>query len=309
MQVKEKKTVIKPTLKLVVQNYAKHEVGKNAAALAYYLLFTIFPLIIFFSNLLGVLDINIDFTSVQIKRFMPRDVVILLESYLDYVSNTSSYKLLWFSLVFSVIFPMRVTGGIMDSVRKAYHLEKPKNTVKYRLSQLMYTVVFLFAIVVCLLLTVVGKNFMLLISSIASNDTIWFAEVFASIWQYVRFIPIALLVYAALGSLYAISIDERHKRDTMVPGIIAATVTWIIGSIVFSFYVENIASYSVIYGTLGAMIILLIWLYMVAFSIVIGIEFNAALEEVRGKEFQLRAELEKLDLKERAKKYQRILGE
>ena len=298
----KKKSVIKPTLCLVAKNFSNHEAGKNAAALAYYLLFTIFPLMIFFSNLFGLLDINISFSSEQINRFMPRDVVILLESYFDYVSNSSSYKLLWFSLVFSIWFPMRAASGIMDSVRVAYHLEKPENSVRYIMKQLLYTVVLLFAIVASLILTIIGKNFMIFIWSITPDETMWLAEVFASIWQYFRFVPIALLMLAALGSLYSLSLDEKQKRGAMIPGILVAMFVWMVASIAFSFYVENIASYSVIYGTLGAMIILLMWLYLTAFSIIIGVEFNAALQEVRGEEFQIRTEIEKLDLKERAKK-------
>lgn len=298
----KKKSVIKPTICLVAKNFSNHEVGKNAAALSYYLLFTIFPLMIFFSNLLGLLDINISFASEQINRFMPRDVVILLESYFDYVSNSSSYKLLWFSLVFSIWFPMRAASGIMDSVRVAYHLEKPENSVKYIIKQLLYTVVLLFAIVAGLILTIIGKNVMMFIWSITPDETMWLAELFSSIWQYFRFVPIGLLMFVALGSLYSLSLDEKQKRGAMIPGILVAMFVWMVASIVFSFYVENIASYSVIYGTLGAMIILLMWLYLTAFSIIIGIEFNAALQEVRGEAFQIRTEIEKLDLKERAKK-------
>ena len=67
--------VIKSTIQLVIKNFTKHDVGKNAAALAYYLLFTIFPLIIFFSNLLGILDINISISTEQVDRFMPMDVI------------------------------------------------------------------------------------------------------------------------------------------------------------------------------------------------------------------------------------------
>lgn len=302
MRNQKNKSVIKPTVCLVLRNFTEHEVGKNAAALAYYLLFTIFPLTIFFSNLLGLLDINISLTSEQFDKFMPRDVVILLESYFDYVSNSSSYKLLWFSLVFSIWFPMRAVSGIMDSVRVAYRLEKPENSVRYIIKQLLYTVVFLFVIVACLILTIIGKNFMLFIWSITPDETIWLAEIFASIWQYFRFVPIGFLMLAALGSLYALSLDEKHKQGAMIPGIIVAMLVWMIASIIFSFYVENIASYSVIYGTLGAMIILLMWLYLTALSIIMGVEFNAALQEVRGEEFQIRAEIEKLDLKERTKK-------
>ena len=294
--------VIKSTIQLVIKNFTKHDVGKNAAALAYYLLFTIFPLIIFFSNLLGILDINISISTEQVDRFMPMDVIVLLESYFEYVSNSSSYELLWFSLVFSIWFPMRATGGIMGMVRVAYHLDKPKSLWKYIRNQLLYTIVLLFVIVACIILTVIGKRFMLFIWSITPTESMWIAEIFASIWQYFRFVPIALLMFVALGSLYALSLDERQKRGAMIPGILVATTVWMIGSIVFSFYVENFASYSIIYGTLGAMIVLLIWLYLTSFSIIIGVEFNAALQEVRGEEFQIMAEIEKFNLKERAKK-------
>lgn len=298
----KKKSVIKPTLRLVAKNFSNHEVGKNAAALAYYLLFTIFPLMIFFSNLHGLLDINISFASDQINRFMPRDVVILLESYFDYISNSSSYQLLWFSLVFSIWFPMRAASGIMDSVRVAYHLEKPENSMKYIMKQLLYTVVLLFAIVASLILTIIGKNVMMFIWSITPDETMWIAELFASIWQYFRFVPIGFLMLVALGSLYSLSLDEKQKQGAMIPGILVAMFVWMVASIAFSFYVENIASYSIIYGTLGAMIILLMWLYLTAFSIIIGVEFNAALQEVRGEQFQIKAEIEKLDLKEHVKK-------
>ena len=283
IHLKGNKAVLKSTLCLMAKNFTEHEVGKNAAALAYYLLFTIFPLIIFFSNLLGLLGVNINISAEQIDRFMPRDVILLLETYFEYVSTTSSYKLLWFALVFSIWFPMRAAKGIMDSVRLAYHLEKPKNTVGYILRQLLYTVVLLFVVVLCLVLTIIGKNFILFIWSVTPDETMWIAEMFASIWQYLRFLSIGLLMLAALGSLYALSLDDRQERGSMVPGIIVAIVTWMIGSIVFSFYVEHLANYTLIYGTLGAIIVLLIWLYMTAISIIMGVEFNAALHEIGGK--------------------------
>ena len=302
MQTNKRKTIIKQTFSLLVSNYREHEVGKNAAALAYYLLFTIFPLMIFFSNLLGVINISVEFSAVRLDRFMPRDVVGLLESYFEYVSISSNYKLMWFSLIFSVWFPMRAANGVMDSARLAYHLGKPKNIKHYRIRQLVYTLVLLIVVVLCLALTLIGKNVMLLIWSVVPNEWSWMAELSAAIWQYFRFIPICLLMFSALGVLYTLALDKPHKRGAMLPGMVVSVIVWTIGSIVFSFYVENIGSYSVIYGALGAMIVLLIWLYMTSISIIIGIEFNAALETVRGKEFEIMAEIKIIDMETRIKK-------
>ena len=91
----------------------------------------------------------------------------------------------------------------------------------------------------------------------------------------------ALLMLAALGALYAFSMDKRPPIRQILPGIIAALISWMIVSIGFSFYVENFAHYSLIYGTMGAMIVLLMWLYITALVLILGAEFNAALIQRR----------------------------
>ena len=85
-----KRKIVKPVLRLLLTNFFEHDVGKNAAALAYYLLFALFPLLIFLSNVLGLL--NLDITSIMqvLQRILPNDIVGLVESYLEHVSHTSS---------------------------------------------------------------------------------------------------------------------------------------------------------------------------------------------------------------------------
>ena len=85
---------------------------------------------------------------------------------------------------------------------------------------------------------------------------------------------------AALGALYAASMDEHQPIKKLLPGIIAALVSWMIVSIGFSFYVENFANYSVIYGTLGTVIVLLMWLYITAIILIMGAELNAVLKKL-----------------------------
>lgn len=300
--MKNKNNVLFSTIRLVIKNYSKHEVGKNAAALSYYFLFMIFPLAIFFSNLLGLVDVNIGVTKGQLEAFLPHDIVNLLEAYLEHVSNNSSFKLLWFSLVFSIWFPMRAAKAIMDSVRDAYHLKQPEDKKKYLLRRLIFTVLLLVTVVLCLLLTVIGKNFLTFILSVAPDEFSLVIGVLPTIWQYLRFALIAVLLYAVLCGIYRLSLDDWKKRGSMLPGVMTALTVWMVASVVFSIYVEKWANYSLTYGALGAVVVLLLWLYIAALSIIIGIEFNAALEEVRGQEFQIREALEKLELKEKITK-------
>lgn len=110
----------------LVNRYFSHDVGRDSAALTYYLLFAIFPLLIFVSTLLGVLRLDIESTSAFLLEFIPADVVDVVRSYLAYVSENASRQLMWFSLVFSIWFPMRAASCLMHSVRKAMGRGRPK---------------------------------------------------------------------------------------------------------------------------------------------------------------------------------------
>lgn len=258
-------------------NFFKHDVGKNAAALAYYLLFALFPLLIFISNVLGLLKLDITSIIQVLQRILPSDIVRLVETYLEHISHTSSQTLLWFALIFSIWFPMRAAKGLMDDVRLAYHLEKPENPITYTIRQLAYTIVLLLVIGLTLLFSTLGKQVLGYINYLIPESAMHISVYFIEIWQYLRFIPVALLMYAALGTLYAASLDKRQSIKDILPGIAVAMTSWMIVSIGFSFYVENFANYSVIYGTLGAVIVLLMWLYMTAVILILGAELNAAI--------------------------------
>ncbi len=259
-------------------NYFEHNVAQNAASLAYNLLFAIFPLLIFFSNLLGMLNLNVYAVTNAIGQVMPKEVVGIIENYLEYISGTSSQIFLWFALIFSIWFPMRAAKGIMNSVRQAYGLGNPSNIYLYAFRQLIYTVILLFVVVLTLLLSVVGERFLTYLNSLIPEKNLRMSEYLLGAWQYLRFIPAALLMCVAIGALYAFSMDKREKIKSVLPGILFALVLWMVASIGFSFYVEKFASYTIIYGTLGAMMVLMIWLYLSAIILILGAELNAAVK-------------------------------
>lgn len=264
----------------------KHNIGKNAASLSYYLIFSLFPLLIFVSNFMGLLNLDVYSVTEVLKQILPNDVVLIIESYLDYVSDNSSSTLLWFSLVFSIWFPMRTAKGLMSDVRLAYNLEKPKRPIIYMLKQFLYTLILLIVIVLTIFLSFTEKNILSIIKELLPVDVFQLSEHFIDIWQYLRFVPIAVLMLVAVGSLYAVSLERKIPFRSMIPGIFTAFVLWFVISICFTFYVENFANYSVIYGTLGAVMVLLIWLYMTAFVLITGAEINASLYLIKQREYK-----------------------
>lgn len=267
---------IKTIAKSLVTNYFAHEVGKNAAALAYYFLFAFFPLLIFISNLLGLLDLNVDVVRDMLQRFLPSEIVGLTTSYLGYVSHSSSKTLLWFSLIFTVWFPLRAVMSLTDSVRLAYKMRKHAKPLAFGIRQLVLTAFLLICISLILLVSTLGAQAVEFIGHLFP-ETARVSEGGLALWQYLRFALIGFLMYAALTTLYAAALGKIRGLRHFAPGIAFSLVCWLIVSMAFSFYVENFAGYSVIYGTLGAVIMLLIWLYLTAVILIMGAELNAAI--------------------------------
>ena len=278
-----KKSLIIQIIYLFIKKSLEHKVSKSAAALAYYILFAMFPLLVFLSNLLGLLDLNISAVMETLSHFIPKEIIGFAENYLDYVSHTSSKTLLGFALVFSIWFPMRAVSGLVYDVRMAYHLDNPKNFFSFQFRQFIYTIVFLIVIALTLFLSIMGENILRFIFGHLLVKTSVLSGYLLNFWQYVRFVPVGVLMFVAIGMLYAMSMDERKPFKSLLPGIIFSLLSWMIVSIGFSFYVENFANYSIIYGTLGTVIILIMWLYMTSLILILGAELNASIISIKNK--------------------------
>ena len=261
---------------LMVRRYLRHGVSTQSAALAFYLLFTLFPLMIFFSALLGLLRLNVASILSDLSRLLPVEVVDFIRVYLDYVGQNPSVRLLLFGLFFSLYFPMRATNTLMRAVRTAYHLGPPKTPVLQMLKTLIYTVLLIVTITAVLVLLTVGE--WLLTYAV---EHFGLPVEFAALWQRLRFPAMALLMYFALYLLYAMTQDTRQPLRNIYPGVLFAMVGWMVVSMCYSFYVENIASYSLFYGSIGTAIVLLMWLYLTAAVLIMGGEFNGMLISLR----------------------------
>ena len=261
-------------------NTVEHEIGKSAAALTYYLLFAMFPILIFINSLLGMLNWNVTAISNVLLPVLPREVVSMLEAYLTYIRGESSSVLLWFSLAFSVWFPLRAVRSLTNDVRLAYQLGKPANPVGYALRQMVFTLVFLVIVTLTLFLCVLGRRFLSASAGwLKLGQRLRIPASGLNLWQYFRFLLLGALMFLILVLLYTVAQDKRPPIRTLLPGIALSLVSWLVISMGFSLYVENFGKYSIIYGALGTVIVLLIWLYMTSFLLILGAEFNAALAQ------------------------------
>ena len=133
-----------------------------------------------------------------------------------------------------------------------------------------------FTILASLLLLAFGRT---IISFLAKFNIILSAD-FINMWVYLRFIIMAGICMIVITALYCIAPSRPVKILNALPGAVAAVSMWIIVSALFSFYVEHMSKYSLLFGSIGAIIVLLLWLYIAAVILLMGAEINSVLEKI-----------------------------
>lgn len=259
------------------QRYGRHDISHQAAALAYYLLFSLFPFLILVSSLIGSLSLDLSGILTTLSPLLPDGVLAIVESYLRYVSKHAGRSMVYFSIIFSIWFPMRATDCLMHAVRRAYGLSAPRRPLLYWFKVLLYTALLLASLVLTLLLATLSRR---VVSTLAA--ALGLPEGFPKLWGLLRFLILGLIIFLALSALYAAAQDHRTPLARILPGALLSTLAWIALSAVYSFYTEYISDYSAVYGALGAVMVALIWLYLTGITLILGAECNNVPRAVGG---------------------------
>lgn len=262
---------------LLVRRYFDDDLGMRASALAYNLLFSVFPLLIVISNLVGFLHINPQSVFNSLKTILPSEVIELLTGYLNYVNNSSNVALMIFAIVFSIWFPFRAISSLMDTIRYAFRKTEHGKPRFLLAKELLCTFLLPFTILVSLVLIVMGRNAILFLTSLIPEAHLHISEAILDSWSRLRFLIAGAMMAVALGFVYKMSLQQKISFRKLLPGAAAAILCWLLASLVFSAYTENFANYSLIYGTLGAMIVTMMWLFLTGLILIMGAELNAIL--------------------------------
>ncbi len=254
-----------------MDRYYAHDVARDSAALTYYLLFAIFPLLVFFSTLVGLMHLDIEGLLDSMSRILPEQVLGIVGSYLEYVSTSPSRQLLVFSLIFSIWFPMRSTSCLMHSVRKAYGMLQPPGLVGGTLRNLAFTLWLIVTIAASIVLTTVGRRALKFVSGLVR-----ISAGFIDLWGTLRFVALGVIMLLVLVPLNMLARGNRCPLREVVPGVLLSMVAWLALSAAFSYYVENVAHYSELYGSIATIVVVLLWLYMTGQVLIMGAEYNGA---------------------------------
>lgn len=281
-QIKKRKGWQKVIL-LTIQGYFDNKVGRNAAAMTYYLLFAMFPFFIFVTSLLGLLHLPTLTLDGQITRFLPEDVVAFLNLAIEHITKSSNNALLTFGLVFSVWFPLRAVSNLMEAINDIYGEEKSGS---HSIRTAILTALTIVLTPAMLLLLLLGERVLGFV-----GEYIPISAEFITGWSRMRFVPMAAALLFMLSAVYFFSPSKIQKARYILPGAILSMGVWMLFSLIFSYYVDHMGRYSIIYGSIGVIIALLVWMDWSMIAMLMGAVFNVALKITYDKPKEMEIEI------------------
>jgi membrane protein len=246
-----------------------------AAQLAYYFFLALFPTLLFLIALAGVFASEGLVTRVvdMLGGAAPPDVINIIRDQLISLGQGNQGGIMTFGVIAALWSSSAAMVALIDSLNRAYDVEDARPWWKQRLTAILLTVGVAVFILASFALVIVGPQ---LAESIARG--VGLGAAFEWTWKILQWPIVFVFVATAFGLIYYFAPDVDQDFVFLTPGSVLATVLWLVGSLAFRFYVVNFGSYNETYGTIGGIMVLLLWLYISGLCVIIGAEMNAEIE-------------------------------
>lgn len=245
-----------------------------SAQLAYYFLLSLFPLLIVMFTLIPFIPIPHEDMLGMIREFAPADAIQLIEKTINEIMSHRSGGLLSFGIIGTIWSASNGINAIVKAFNKAYNVKESRSFIVSRGMAILLTFGMIIVFIVAIVLPVFGREIGLFLFS-----QLGYSKEFLRLWNTLSLIVSAIILFLIFTGLYWIAPNVHLRCRSAFPGAAFATLGWIASSVGLSFYVGNFSNFSVTYGSIGAIIVLMLWLYISAFIIILGGEINAFYSE------------------------------
>jgi len=257
-----------------------HDVLNTAKASAYSGMLMLFPALVVLATLLALVPAGDSFMGelrIAFEQFLPTDTMDLIQTSLQ-AQRIHSSQLIFSAASLSLFAGLGLMLSLMEGFRRAYRLPRDQwGFWERRIRALMLVPISLGPLALATLVLVFGRQIEVWMIHFGGHDLRTVVLVF---WRLVRWAIALVTCVAVLTVLYHFGKRTEHWTS-VAPGAVAATLVWFPATLAFGWYVTRIADYSMFYGSFGAGIATLVWLYITSFSALLGAELNGVLYRTR----------------------------
>jgi membrane protein len=262
-------------LRLAVWRSFQHDAFSIAKASAYSSILTFFPALLVVGSVLAASRKGAPYLreiSYALSRILPAGS----NTAMNFLRSAEARPVSL--LVTTSLLTLWTASGVMiswmEGFRRCYELPKTWGLIKER--------VISFGLVIFALLPMTFSTLLVAFGSRIENTILFYsAHEFSAyiliLWGVIRWIIATLTSIAVIALIYHNAVPRTQPWHSVLPGATLSTVLWFASTALFGWYLQNYADYSIIYGSLGAAIALLVWMYIISLVILVGAEFNAML--------------------------------
>ncbi len=269
------RTTAKGFFQDLISSVQRVDMSGMGAQLAYFFLLSFFPLLIFLVTLLPYLNLEQEQVFEFMDDVIPSEVFSLIEGTLTEVLTNQNGGLLSIGIIGTIWSASKGIDALMKALNRAYDVDGRAGFINRSLS-LLFTVAFVLIILLALVFPIFGQQLgNLLFSYIGVESSL------GSVWAFIRWLMPPLLIFGVMVLMYWVvpNTDPRLKFISVMPGAVFATAGWLVLTYGFSYYVNNFGNYSTTYGSIGGVIILMLWLYFTGMILIFGGLINASMQK------------------------------
>jgi membrane protein len=252
----------------------EHDTLNTAKAAAYSGMLMLFPALVVLTALLALVpegNTLVGEIRAEFEQFLPADSMSLLQSYFE-TSRIRSVQLIFSAAGLSFFAGLGLMLSLMEGFRRAYRLPRGDwGFWERRLRATMLVPIALVPLALATLVLIFGRQ---IEAWMIDNAGHTLREVVLVFWRLVRWAVALVTCVVVLSALYHFGTRRTEHWARVAPGATVATLVWFPATLAFGWYVTRIADYSMFYGSFGAGIATLVWLYITSFSALLGAELN-----------------------------------
>ncbi|EJT6153839.1 YihY/virulence factor BrkB family protein [Clostridium perfringens] len=267
-----RKTVI--FLVMFIKKIGDDDIFALGAQLAYYMVLSFIPFLMFLMTLVGFSHLNSDAVLNLLSNVMPTEAFNLIQSTVIEIVDREQTGLLWISIALAIWVSSSGFKAVIKGLNKAYGVKETRSYIKLKLISMIYTILLALIVIATLFLfvfgDVIGDFFMKVLEH---------PEFIYYIWNILRYVVVILIMILFFMFLYNATPCVRLGWLEVIPGAVITTLGWISISYIFAYYVNNFSNYSRLYGSLGAVFMFMTWMFITSMILILGGEINAVLAQ------------------------------
>lgn len=267
---------IKWFIERMIKRYNSHNLPTLSAYMAYYWVLAFFPFLIFIISLLTYTNLPTGIFLEYVSDMVPNSLVPVIESTITQFVMNRSTALLSVGGLITLWSAGTAVNALIRGIYNAYNSKYVRPYIISRIVAVGYTILLALLIIFMMIGLIFGNRVGDYLFGILDMNK----GIFMPLWNMARLVMPFIALVAVIYIMYRFVPRKYIKYKNIWPGVIFTSVGWYLFSLIFSIYVDNYSKYNQLYGSIGSVFILLIWLYGSCTLLLLGAEINALLQEI-----------------------------